>query len=157
MTTIAFDGQYLSADGRATVGNLIAAKSTKKIFPLVTQANGIEVKAVLAGAGSYEAILIVKKHLENFDLHDADMIPELQPGDMSGLLVLETGEAFVLESKLIPMEAESPIAIGSGTDFAMAAMAMGKSAPEAVKVACELDCFSGGRIKTFDIESWGFV
>lgn len=157
MTTIAFDGQYLSADGRATVENLIAAKSTQKIFPLVTQANGVEVKAVLAGAGSYEAILIVKKHLENFDLHDADMIPELQPGDMSGLLVLETGETFILESKLIPMPTESPVAIGSGTDFAMAAMTMGKSAPEAVQVACELDCFSGGRIKTFDIESWGFV
>jgi ATP-dependent protease HslVU (ClpYQ) peptidase subunit len=157
MTTVAFDGQFLAADGRATLGNLISAKSTQKIFPLVTRANGVEVKAVLAGAGSYESILLLKKHLEGNDLHDCEMIPEFEPGEMSGLLILETGEAFVLEHRLVPMPTESPVAIGSGTDFAMAAMSLGKSATEAVKVACELDCFSGGRIKTFDIESWGFV
>ncbi len=37
-------------------------------------------------------------------------------------------------------------ALGSGRDFALAAMYLGKSALEAVEVACEFDGYSGGEI-----------
>lgn len=157
MTTVAYDGRFLSADGRATNGNLISGKSTQKIFPLETTAAGCAVKGVLAGAGSYQAIMQVKTHLESNDLFDAELIPEVEVGEFSALLILETGEAYVLEHKLIPMPCECPVAIGSGTDFAMAAMTMGKAAPASVEVACTLDCFSGGTIRTFDTKAWSFV
>ncbi|SUE95774.1 proteasome subunit beta [Ectopseudomonas mendocina] len=157
MTTVAYDGRFLAADGRSTLGNLISGKAVKKIFQLLTCANGVQVQAVLAGAGSFQTVNIVKSHLERNDLFESELIPEIEPGSFQGLLVLETGEVYDLEDKLVPLPAEIPVAIGSGTDYAMAAMVMGKSAPAAVEVACELDVYSGGKIAVFDTETWAFV
>lgn len=42
-------------------------------------------------------------------------------------------------------------AIGSGRDFAMAAMAMGRSAHDAVELACKFDVYSGGDIELVEI------
>ena len=51
---------------------------------------------------------------------------------------------------------KSPIikstAIGSGRDFAYAAMDCGCSAKEAVKIACNRDIYTGGKIRTYKIE-----
>lgn len=157
MTTVAYDGRFLAADGRSTLGNLISGKSVKKIFQLLIIAGGVQVQAVLAGAGSFQTVNIVKSHLERNDLFESELIPEIEPGSFQGLLILETGEVYDLEDKLIPLPAEIPVAIGSGTDYAMAAMVMGKSAPAAVQVACELDVYSGGKISVFDTETWAFV
>lgn len=161
MTTVAYDGRFLAADGRSTIGNLISGKAVKKIFPLTIIANGAEVQGVLAGAGSFQTLTIVKNHLERNDLFESELIPELipelDPGSFQGLLVLETGEVYDLEDKLVPLPAEIPVAVGSGTNYAMAAMVVGKSAVAAVEVACELDVYSGGKISVFDTETWAFV
>lgn len=157
MTTIAYDGKILAADGRATVGNLISAKKTQKIFPLKALVSGVEILGVLAGAGSYQSIMQVKQHIERADLFEAVEVPDLEPGSFTGLLVLETGEAFILEDRLIPMPVELPTAIGSGTDYAMTAMHLGKSSFEGVQAACELDCYSGGEISRFDTTDWKFL
>lgn len=157
MTTVAYDGRFLAADGRSTIGNLISGKAVKKIFPLTIIANGAEVQGVLAGAGSFQTLTIVKNHLERNDLFESELIPEIDPGSFQGLLVLETGEVYDLEDKLVPLPAEIPVAVGSGTDYAMAAMVVGKSAVAAVEVACELDVYSGGKISVFDTETWAFV
>lgn len=157
MTTVAYDGRFLAADGRSTIGNLISGKAVKKIFPMTIIANGAEVQGVLAGAGSFQTLTIVKNHLERNDLFESELIPEIDPGSFQGLLVLETGEVYDLEDKLVPLPAEIPAAVGSGTDYAMAAMVVGKSAVAAVEVACELDVYSGGKISVFDTETWAFV
>lgn len=157
MTTVAYDGRFLAADGRSTVGNMISGKAVKKIFPMTIIANGAEVQGVLAGAGSFQTVNIVKSHLERNDLFESELIPEIEPGSFQGLLILETGEVYDLEDKLIPLPAEIPVAIGSGTDYAMTAMVVGKSAVAAVEVACELDVYSGGKISVFDTETWAFV
>lgn len=52
----------------------------------------------------------------------------------------------------VPMDCSKYAAIGSGADFAMAAMYCGKTATEAVKVAIQLDPFSGGRVTTRRLE-----
>lgn len=44
-------------------------------------------------------------------------------------------------------------AIGSGCDWAIAAMDFGKTAAEAVKYAAKRDCKTGGTIRVFDIET----
>lgn len=157
MTTIAFDGRLLAADGRATAGGMITNKYAQKIFPIKMLANGLEVNGVVAGAGSFEAICMIKKHLETYDLFDAELIPELEPESAGALVILETGEVYILEHKLVPMVQEVPCSIGSGSPYAMAAMVAGKSAPAAVEVAKELDCYSGGLVRVFDIYTWSFV
>lgn len=157
MTTIAFDGRFLASDGRATAGGMITNKNTQKIFPIKMSANGLEVNGLLAGAGSFEAICLIKKHLETYDLFDAELIPELGPEYADALVILETGEVYTLERKLVPMTQEVPCSIGSGSPYAMAAMIAGKSAPAAVEVAKELDCYSGGLVRVFDVLAWDFV
>lgn len=43
-------------------------------------------------------------------------------------------------------------AIGSGRDFAIAAMHLGKSAVEAVDIAMQFDVYTGGRVERVDAE-----
>jgi hypothetical protein len=42
-------------------------------------------------------------------------------------------------------------AMGSGSEFALSAMLIGKSAKEAVKHACKLDVYSGGKIRVMQV------
>jgi hypothetical protein len=60
-----------------------------------------------------------------------------------GILVDHEG-AWIIQAGLVrwPLPAEK-WAIGSGRDFAVAAMSVGKSAAEAVAIACQFDCYSG--------------
>lgn len=159
MTTIAYDGRHLAADGRASQGNLIVAKRTQKIFPLKVLRDGVEQDAVLAGAGSYQTLVQVKQALAAMEGIEApEMIPAIEPGTFQGVLVMRgTGETFYLEDQLVLTEAELPLALGSGTDYALTAMRLGKNAEEAVHVACDLDCYSGGEIRVFDVASWDFL
>jgi hypothetical protein len=45
-----------------------------------------------------------------------------------------------------------PCAIGSGMDFALAAMACGKTAAEAVEIAARFDPNTGGRVDVIDCQ-----
>lgn len=47
---------------------------------------------------------------------------------------------------------DRPFAIGSGRDFALAAMDMGASAKEAVEAAAKRDVYTGGTIRTLIID-----
>lgn len=157
MTTIAFDGRFLASDGRATAGGMITGKQVQKIFPLNLIANGTNVRGVFAGAGCFETLMLVKNHLEANDLFESELVPEIEPESFGGLVVLETGEVYCLEQKLVPMPHEVPCSIGSGSPFAMAAMVSGKAAPAAVDVAKDLDCYSGGKTQVFDLYTWSFL
>lgn len=157
MTTIAYDGRYVVADGRSTIGNLVTGKKARKIWVIDLMVNGLQEKAIFAGAGSYQSINMVRSHLEREDFLMAEVVPELEPGSFSGMVVLQDGRCYILEDRLVPMEQEYPAALGSGTDYAMAAMALGKTAIEAVKVACDLDVYSGGELMVVDIDSLSFT
>ena len=47
--------------------------------------------------------------------------------------------------------------LGSGGDFALAALDFGKNAKEAVKYAMTKDCYSGGKINVYDIKKAKFI
>jgi len=156
VTTIAFDGKNLVADGRATAGNLIVAKSSKKIFELTVAANGVEYRAVMAGAGSYQALVMAVKAMEDSE-NILDGCPGvLEPESFSGLLILEDGRVFALEDHLVPMPVEIPVAQGSGTEYALTSMRIGQDAIDAVLTACDMDVFSGGDLTAFDTHAWAF-
>jgi hypothetical protein len=66
--------------------------------------------------------------------------------DLRALLVRPSGEVFLYEDSITP---SGPIqcqfyAIGSGSDFAIGAMAMGAAAAEAVEIAAMFDSNCGG-------------
>lgn len=66
--------------------------------------------------------------------------------------IKETGETGLakLDAKgcVRRISMQQPIALGSGQDFAITAIQLGKSAKEAVKAAIALDPYSGGEIQT---------
>lgn len=62
------------------------------------------------------------------------------------------GKAFLIEQNFYVSEINEYAAIGAGEDFALAALYLGHSAKEAVKVACELSAFVAEPIIEFEME-----
>ena len=144
MSVIAWDGKTLAADKRACLWTLIA--TTTKIF----KACG----ALVAYSGDAcfgEEMLAWFK-----DGSDPLKFPPLQrdKDDWSGLLVVwDSGEIWKYERSPYPLKFPKQLfAIGSGRDFALAAMYLGKTAEEAVEVACVFDsgCGNGVDILTHE-------
>lgn len=136
MTTIAWDGKTLAADTRATSSGM--PYKAVKLFKL---ADG----SLFAGSGDYGQVCSVREWLESGG-------EKPRADDFAGLLVAPDGAAFRLETALIRLPLYEPFhAIGSGRDFAMAAMHCGRSAREAVEIAALYDVFSGGEIMAIDV------
>jgi hypothetical protein len=145
MTTIAWDGTTLAADKRATTSGMIF--TVTKIF---------RVRGCLVGAaGDFDRIM------ESIAWFAAGADPAKLPphhrsnDDFVGLLVIwPNGLIEKYERGPVPYKIESPFfAIGSGRDFAMAAMHMGRNSVEAVEVALALDSGSGNGIDTMTFEA----
>lgn len=136
MTVVAWDGKTLAADKRA-VNNGLARTVTKirKIGPLLV---GV--------AGDCTCGLEMFKWIEHG--RDPAKFPakQLDKEEWATVLVIEGGQVRVYERSPEPMTFEGEhFACGSGRDFAIAAMHLGKSAAEAVAVAClfETSCGNG--------------
>jgi ATP-dependent protease HslVU (ClpYQ) peptidase subunit len=135
MTTVAWDGKTLAADSQSTTGTVrgTAAKIAKS-------KDGF----LVAGSGEHSVV----KMWINWVL--AGMPPDQQPtsaAESSILVVDPRGRATVFYD--IPVAQPLPRkqwALGSGSDIALGAMAMGADARTAVKVAARFDVYTGGKI-----------
>lgn len=161
MTTLAFDGRYAAADGRATCGNTITGKQAKKLFLIEGKLGGKEAQFLYMGAGSWSMIQLVKKWLsEGGDILSSDpeqAFPQIEPESMEAIIITRDGEVYELESTMVALPSESPAAGGSGFPFAITAMNLGQNAVQAVYTAMEMDIGSGGKVTAFDIEAWEFI
>lgn len=136
MTTVAWDGRTLAADTISVNQNL--KRRVQKIFRL---RDG----SLFGGCGEYDDVLAAREWFES-----GGNKPTLK--DFAALLVTESG-AFRIESHLIrhPI-AEGFFAIGSGRDFAIMAMHLGKTAEEAVSLASVYDAWTSGPIEVMTLE-----
>jgi len=126
MTVIAWDGKTLAADKRAVASGLIS--TTTKIRRIGDLLVGI--------AGNLSAGMEMLEWIENG--REREKYPAVQQNDdrSCGCLVIDGGRILKYESGPIPLVFEQPFfAMGSGRDFAVAAMHCGKSAREAVEIA----------------------
>lgn len=143
MTVIAWDGTTLAADKRAVNGTLISTLT--KIFRV-----GRVLAAYSGGPDFGEEILAWYTAG-----HDPATFPPSQrdKDDWSGLLIVhECGTLHKYERTPYPIRfPPQNFALGSGREFALAAMYCGRTAEEAVLVACELDngCGNGVDVLTF--------
>jgi hypothetical protein len=137
MTTIAWDGTLLAADRLGDSGGF--AFEVSKIFEL---GDG----RILGIAGDYA----VGSQIADYLAGNGDM-PIFEPGMFEGILI-DDGEAYLMQSRLVPIPVKAPHAIGSGRDYAIAAMRMGGSAIYAVEVASEYDPESGFGVEAYEIE-----
>lgn len=149
MSVIAWDGTTLAGDRRATIGGLI--RTINKIFRVTNPHDGQVVLAAYAGeADCGEAML----HWFAAGA-DPSRFPESQKDKemWAGLLIVwPDGELWKFERTPFPIKfPPQQFAIGSGRDFALAAMHLGKTAQEAVEVAIHFDsgCGNGVDVLTF--------
>lgn len=131
MTTIAYDGRVLAADSLVTCGTMRFGH-TEKIIKLNDG-------RYFAMAGSIELSALIASWLNG-----ETEKPELKADDKcNGIVVSPNGKAFELSNSLRIFPACIPWAGGSGDQVAMTAMRCGKDAEAAVRLACEMDIYSG--------------
>lgn len=141
MTTIAWDGRTLAADTRNTNGN--TAWCGEKLHRL---ADG----RLFAGCSDAGAVIAAVEWLNDPSQGKPQIDKET---GFCGLLVKRDGSVWYVDRYLAPQRVSQPfIAAGSGRDFAMAAMHLGKSAVDAIEVAAEFDIYTGGPIRFLTLE-----
>lgn len=135
MSVIAWDGKRLAADKRAVFGSM--SREVIKIFR-----SGEVLAGYVGNIDQGEEVLAWFS-----SGHDPDKFPVSQRDreDWAALLVVfPSGWIWVYERTPYPIKfPPQQYALGSGRDYAMAAMHCGKTAPEAVVVACVFDCSCG--------------
>lgn len=135
MTTIAYDGKTLAADSQSTCGT-ISGRAVK----IAKNKAGF----LVAGCGSYATVRWW------MDWVLAGLQPDDQPDhaeDATIIIVDPRGRARMFaEAAVSQTLPRRKWAIGSGSDLALGAMAMGADARTAVKVACKFDVYTSGRV-----------
>lgn len=140
MTCIAWDGQELAADKRSCCGGLISTVTKIKRLGNV----------LAGGSGEFSFIGAMFQWIERGRNPAEFPTSQSDKDDWQCILVVEAdGTTSIYERTPFPIRYEQPhAAIGSGRDFARAAMLCGKSAREAVEVAMALDSGCGNGIDT---------
>lgn len=145
MTTIAYDGRTLAADKQSTVHGI--ADRVTKIFRVPGGA------VAFAGSGLHAARL-----LEWFRRNrPVDQWPAPKNEDQSADALFIAGDGQILmysgESSTPTPSESSFVAMGSGRDFALAAMHLGHDARQAVEVAIALDINSGLGVDAIELRT----
>lgn len=139
MTTIAFDGKTLAADSLVCSGDMRFGHADKIIR--------LEDGRLLAGCGNPAVLHAVVAWLNGGEE------PKFRDGEaFQGIVVHPDGRAEEISGNFRLWPACVPFAAGSGEPFALVAMRLGKSAAEAVAVACEFDTRSAGPVQVVDVK-----
>lgn len=145
MTCIAWDGKTLAADRLANTGGLRG--EVTKIF----RAGDL----LVGGSGDFAFILAMVDWVQRGRDPSAFPASQRDKDDWQAVLVIQKNAPIQLYDRTpFPVKFEQrSLAIGSGRDFAMAAMHLGRTAREAVEVAIALDCGCGNGIDTLELLS----
>lgn len=154
MTTVAIKDNIIACDGLATLGGMITDYDAKKI----AEVGG----CLVSGAGRWASVLKFQNWFADVMNHEIAQqenpyIQVVMPEDMVeddflGLVLYPDGVVYMFEGGQYSYEVKQPVSIGSGSPYALAAMKAGCSAEEAIGIACDMDCYSGGNIQVFELE-----
>lgn len=146
MTCIAWDGRVLAADKRATSyghGSTVTKIRKTAAGELLAVSGDFDTGQALMAW--YQAGAVPEAFPDNRDLNE---------GFRARLLVIDAGPRIrVFESTPHAMTIEDQrYAMGSGRDYALATMHLGRNSRKAVEVACALDNGCGNGIDTLRLE-----
>ena len=148
MTTIATDGVTIAGDGRSTNGWTIVSSCTKKIAVGVSENGRPAIFAITGVLGILPPLMEWVAGGRN------GPPPECKEAGGWALLIIDaTGYRRIESETPYPFEVELPHAMGSGRDFAQAALDLGFGSVKAVQMAIARDAASGGEIQVIDIAS----
>jgi len=139
ISTIAYRDGVIASDSLVMCGH-IRAGYTKKI---TKTSEGY----LLGAAGS---LADLNKFFDVFEANQSEDIvfsKDMDFDNFEGMIVTPKGKVYIVENSGYPFHIEADYyAVGSGTELAKGAMAMGASSVDAVKVAIELSNESGGKV-----------
>jgi len=157
MTTVAWDGKTLASDTQASSGDVVCSTSEQKIY--TPPESGWEVCGDKVLAFGCSGDCGAEMELQDLLAHNLTYASEFLPTfSFTALVVVGAGRTYIIAKEKgetrasISLQVE-PYAIGSGGLIARTAMHCGKDAREAVQVAIDLDCYSGGRIDSFAVSA----
>jgi len=143
MTCIAWDGKTLASDKRVTEEGL--ARTVTKIRRI----NGLLVGATGLTWAGREMLAWVERGRKPEDFPAS----QRNKDDWAGTIVIEGTHILTYDRGPYPIEIEDPTyAIGSGRDYALAAMHCGKTAAEAVEIAALFETGCGNGVDTLELE-----
>lgn len=145
MTVIAWDGETLAADKRCCVGGLV--RTVTKIHRVGD--------VLVGGSGDLAFVAQMVEWVRGGRKPEAYPADQRHKDDWQPCIVIEAdGTPAIYERTPHPIRYEDRFcAIGSGRDYAMAAMHLGKTAREAVEVACALDAGCGNGVDELDLHA----
>lgn len=145
MTTIVWDGKTLAADGRMTCGNQVNDDNRQKIFiDTQSQVKGATV-ICYAMAGQADMYDRVGEWIKEGCPHTVDGIPVDWGDNYFEAIIITTDSAYLYCTKSGDLlEIFHKEVLGSGGEFAQTALHLGKDAKASVKIAAQMDLFSGG-------------
>lgn len=148
MTTVAFDGKTLASDSRSCIGDMIYEEDAQKLF------TDIGPFVVLGIAGVYQDGMDTMDMIQDFSKIDhVRGISVEDIGHVSILGITKDGRLWSYAGeKSCELRMDKPFAIGSGADFALAAMDLGKTAKEAVEYASTRDLGTNNIIQVANLE-----
>lgn len=151
MTTVIAvrDGKkiHFASDSQATGGGTpFAVNKVYKIGPYTFAAAGAlsDIQATarkVAKAGDTKKKASAERFAKHLSGYGAQYILAVKKG------LYEIGH----DGSIIELRDQEPVAIGSGGDFALGALAAGATLEEAVNVAVAFDVFSGGDVVTLSV------
>ena len=146
----------MCSDGRMSLGDMIIKDDTQKVFWVNNHLVGVCGRARAINTFVTWLQKMTDYHIVNQEVGElVDLVPPALEDDegYSALVVTPSRQVLMYEGNTpIDMGLDVPMSVGSGSCFALAAMKAGNSAEEAVKVACELDVYSGGEITVVQLE-----
>lgn len=141
MTTIAYKDGIIAGDGRVTADGHITCENLVKIVATKSHLAGV------CGAADY-----AKRFLEWVKGGcNEKAIPKTAnntTGDIEGMVIDSNGNVTFYGRDMLPLNIGKVQfhAIGSGSAYALGAMAAGADAVEAIRIAIKYDAYSGGRV-----------
>lgn len=121
-----------------TAGDIVLSRSEQKIFRL-------EDGRIVATSGLVSAGAAFRKWIAGGEK------PELPDTGWQGWVITSDGKLLEYDDQLAPVEIPAPHAMGSGWIIAKSAMALGKTAKEAVELACELNVWTAGPVQAMEL------
>lgn len=140
MTTIAFDGKTMACDTRVTCGDTFYNTDTK-IYENDDYVMGV------AGDAGVGTMLVQVSNILAMRTYEYNFQAIVYEKHTRHVFYVSFDKSWESNSYVVPI-VDSYFAVGSGADFARAAMECGYSAQGAVAVASKFDMNTGGRIIT---------
>lgn len=119
-----------------------------KVFRFKAHPRVCDTDFIVGFAGNASEIVDVCNYFEHAEMFDR--LPRVR--NLGGIVLCSDGDIFKFDHYTTWLRVEQPfIALGSGAEYAMAAMDCGKSPQEAVRIASKYDAYTGMGIRGYSL------